>query len=141
MRKLWSLLFPLILAAGCASKDGKEQPKTYINRIKHFETGDLKVLYSQSEPGIIPEAYAKVNFPDTLIADLRLQAQTLKSLRRFEQSLLPVAKAQLVKLQESEKQLRRHFAAELKQAEELNKLIGEMNKVKQKIGGFEHELK
>jgi hypothetical protein len=52
-----------------------------------------------------------------------------------------VAKAQLVKLQESEKQLRRHFAAELKQAEELNKLIGEMNKVKQKIGGFEHELK
>ena len=120
------ILFAMLLAlTGCVSE--KNKPKTYRTKIEFYKPEKMKVLYSMPEEKELPEECYKINFPDTIIAKVKLQSQKLRNLNKLMKQDADTAKGKL-KIFEG-------FLAE-KKAE-----ISERAKQYQQIKEMEKELK
>jgi hypothetical protein len=129
------LLFVItsICLAGCVNN---QQPKTYTNKIKFYKQQALKVLYIQKEEKPVPAEYEKINFPDGIIAENRLNAVMFESLNENLKAFTPEVYKELEKNERIIKALKVEIAQEKEMEQELESLEKGIKQIKQRISKF-----
>ncbi len=116
----------LLTLTGCISEDHKS--KVYTNKIEFFQPKVQKILYAGTERKKLPYEYYKINFPDTEIAENKLNIHILRRLNKHNKAFIPVAQKELKMVQEFTADLKVEISEidnQHKQLEELKKQIKE----------------
>ncbi len=118
-----------LFLVSCASK----KPKTYTNKIKIYKQQSLKVLYVQKKEKPVPAEYYKINFPDGIIAENRLNAVMFQRLNDHLKAFIPEVYKELEKNERFIEALKVKIAKEKAMEQELESLEKGVAEIKQQI--------
>ncbi len=125
-RKTLIFFIILLILTGCTTK----KQKLYTSKIEFFQPKPQKILYAGIEQEKLPYEYYKINFPDTEIAENKLNIHILRRLNEHNKAFIPVAQKELKMVQEFTVGLKAEISEidnQQKQLEELKKQIQESN--------------
>ena len=117
-----------LIITGCVTKDQK--PRVYTNKITFHKWKTQKKIYAKAELEMLPKEYYKINFPDTEVAENKLNIQMLYRLNEYNKSFIPVAQKEIKQIQAFTADLRAKISErnnQHKQIEELKKQIQKSN--------------